>query len=328
VSGDATATAAAVLAVADAGAAAEPAAGAAKPAEGAKPDPAKPGAAPTTPAVEAPKKASDYARLAAQTKGAESKIKAERAQLESDRKAWEAEKGEALKNASASELARFRERIKAGEFDEALAELGVDYAAWSKARLAKMGKGAPAKQAEQDVGKLVNAEIERREKLAAETAKTNEEKAWADSWAPLAKEIAAKPEGFELLGEQYAEDATYTESIFREIARRQPGITAHEAATKIEAYLLDKQKRFAQIPKVKALLGAPETKPNETSNPGAEAGQKAGAGGPRTLTNADAAEPSGNSGSDPNRPLSRPERIALEREEEARRDRAALDRMT
>jgi len=309
-----------------------PATGAAKPAPGAPAaDPKTPGEKPTE---AKPPKASDFASLAARTKAVENQTKKEREELASARAAWEKEKGDALKNASDSALAAFRERIKKGEFDEALAEIGVDYVAWSKARLAKMGKGGPAPtaaQQSQDVGKLVSeqvaAELARREEAAKKEAETGAEKAWTDSWAPIAEELSAKPAGFELLSDELARYPREVESVFKEMARRQPGITAKEAADKYEAYLLDRQKQLMQIGKVKALY-APETKQTEKVLPGAGAGQRANEGGPRTLTNADAAEPSGGPGGASTRPLTRPEQIALERAEEKRRDTAATGRLT
>lgn len=340
-SGDATTTASAIIgaggdAPATAGAKPPetPAApvGAAKPADPKAPGSQKPG---EKPADTKPHKASDFASLAARTKAVENQTKKEREELASARAAWEKEKGDALKNASDSALAAFRERIKKGEFDEALAEIGVDYVAWSKARLAKMGKAGgvapPAQQQTQDVTKLVSeqvaAELARRDEEAKKSAETSAEKAWADSWKPVADELAAKPAGFELLSNELSRYPREVESVFKEMARRQPGITAKEAAEKYEAYLLDMQKQLLQIDKVKALY-APETKQAEKALPGAGAGQKANEGGPRTLTNADAAEPSGSPGGASSRPRTRPEQIAWEREEEKRRDAAATGRLT
>lgn len=333
-SGDATAVASAIIGAGSAGEGAKPAeapaGGAAKPA-GTAPAAAKPGEKPAEKAPEAkPPKASDFASLAARTKAVENQTKKEREELATARAAWEKEKGDALKNASDSALTAFRERIKKGEFDEALAEIGVDYVSWSKARLAKMGKaGAPnaATQQPQDVAKLVTEELARRDEASKKEAETSAEKAWSDSWSPIAEELAAKPAGYELLSDELTRYPGEVESVFKEMARRQPGISAKDAADKYEAYLLDRQRQLMQIGKVKALF-APETKQAEKAIPGAGAGQKANEGGPRTLTNADAAEPSGGPGGASSRPLTRPEQIALDRAEEKRRDTAATGRLT
>lgn len=281
--------------------------------------------APKAPEQKPEPRADSWAKLAQ----GEKRIKEDGARLKAEREAWEAEKKSAIEAASKSALAAYRERIAKGEYDEALAEIGVDYVAWSKARIAKMGKQQPAIQGPPDVKKLVAEELAKRDEEAKKAAEAASSQAWSKAWSTFQDTVKSTASTNELLALELADNPGTVEQTLRIIASQAPHLTFEQAAERYEAYLVDRTKKLLQTSKVRALYVPPPAeaaKPAETVSPRAGTGQKADEGGPRTLTNALAAEPSSHreevvSGK------SRTAQIRAEREEARRREGRAVGRL-
>lgn len=291
-------------------------AAAAKPAEAAKPTEQKP-----------EPKADAWAKLTA----AEQKVRKEREEIKAEREAFAKERAELA--AKGDPVAALKERVKRGEFDEALGELGVDYVAWTKARIAKMGGKAPTANQQQDIEKVIEDRVAKalakRDEEAKKQTEESQSKAWASAWSTFQDVVKQTASTNELLAVELADDPETVEKTLRILAQQAPHLTFEQAAAKYEEYLVDKTKKTLQIGKVKALYAPPSSetaKQTETASPRAGTGQKADEGGPRTLTNALAAEPSTSHVEAPP-PSSRTAQIRAERMEVRKRMGRAVGRL-
>lgn len=267
------------------------------------------------------------ARSWAALQAAEQRQRKEREALAAERAALAKEREQAIASSSSAALETFKQKIAKGDYEEVAKELGLDYKAWTTARINQLraqGKTPGAAQAQTtiDVEKQIRdgiaAEMKRRDEEAAKAREENETKQWSTQWSGFVTAVKGKPEGYELLAAEIETDAGHVEAVLKEMSRQAGSLTYDEAARLYEAHLVDRARRLVQIPKVKALY-APEpaspAKPAEQTGPRVEQGQANG-DVPRTITNALAATSAG-AGSTPGKKLSKQQALKARLEKEA-----------
>lgn len=283
----------------------------AAPAAAPEPAAAPAAAAPEAPAAEPAKlakpKADEWTRLSA----AEKQARAKAAQVEADRKAFEAEK-----QAHAAKLARadLIDRAKAGDWEareQLFNETGVSYDEWTKRTLTAK-RDTPADKAMREVAEL-KAQLEREK---AEAAKQAEAASWASTVEGFKHHVTKeKPEDFPLLSGEVEADPELIESTLKSMARLEPTITLRDAALKLERYFKDQTDRRAARLRPNTAPSAPAAT-SDTTKPRDQRGRFERGDGPRKLTNDLSAErstpPKGRDAK--SGPLSMKERDELARE--------------
>lgn len=249
---------------------------AAAPAAAAEPAVAPAAAAPEAePAKPAKPKADEWTRISA----AEKQARAKAAQVEADRKAFEAEK-----QAHAARLARadLLDRAKAGDWEareQLFAETGVSYDEWTKRTLTAK-RDTPADKAMREVAQL----REQLEREKAEAAKQAEASAWASTVDGFKHHVTKeKPEDFPLLAGEVDAEPEYIESVLRSIAKLEPTITIRDAALKLERYFKEQTDRRAA--RLRPVAATPPTPTSDTTKPRDQRGRFERGDGPRKLTN-------------------------------------------
>lgn len=282
---------------------------------------AKPGAAPPPPPAEKPAEkdpaASAFARLAA----SERALKAERAKLEEERKAFLAERTK-----TAAGVDSLKAKVQAGDYDAVAKELGLSYKEWSK-RLIEQGSKKPSAPEPVDVAKVVD---ERVREIVAQQQAEQESRMWGAAWTAFGELVTPEASGYDLLRAEIGDNPELVEQTLKEMARLDPRLDLKGAAERYEAHLLDQLKRRSQIGKVKALF-APEpvtpAKKEEKQAPREGTGS-AVSDAPRspTLTNSLAATPASGRDQTP-RPDSPVSRVRAKREAEKDAERRMLARL-